>query len=123
MRRSLKIERMLRALWEVTMVVWLALGCGSLALACKPLVDISVGQLDFATQAAGTESKDLVISPIGPANAMISSIKIAEGTSTNFTQTNTYPISPHMLATNTRCEVHVIFQPRNTGELICEAKH
>jgi hypothetical protein len=82
-------------------------------------VNISVSQLDFGTQVAGTTSasKEVVISGIDPADAAISWISIMGEDDADSIQTDTCPISPGTLAANARCEVHVIFQSRNNGEL------
>jgi len=119
MRGLLKSRRVLEAFRKLVPAVILAVGCGSFALASDPLVNISVNQVDFGTQVAGTAgvSKLVVISAIGPADATISSITITGQNNTDFAQTNTCPIAPRMLAANARCEIQVIFQPKAAGEL------
>jgi hypothetical protein len=119
MQGLLKFGRMLGTFRKPTLAMVLVVGGVSFVLASDPLVNISANQLDFGTQVAGTasESKVIVISAIGPADATIGSITINGQNNTDFSQTNTCPISPRTLAANARCEVHVIFQPKDNGEL------
>jgi hypothetical protein len=115
----LKFRRAFKALCKLVPALTLIVGCKGGALASDPLVNISVSQLDFGTQVAGTVGtpKVVVISAIGPADTTINSITISGQNNTDFTQTSTCPIAPRVLAANARCEVNIIFQPKETGEL------
>lgn len=119
LRVSSKYAYMLGAFWKPTLTVVFVLGFGTWARASDPMLNLSANQLKFGAQVQGTASPSqvVVLTGIGEADVAISSITIGGQNSTEFTQTNACPIAPRVLAAGTKCEIHVVFQPRTSGGL------
>ncbi|MBA2393027.1 MAG: choice-of-anchor D domain-containing protein [Ktedonobacteraceae bacterium] len=78
---------------------------------------LSTNQLSFGNQNSGTTSnaQTITLTNNGKATLAISSIAMTGTNGSDFTQTNTCPISPNTLAINASCTISVKFAPTASG--------
>jgi len=89
---------------------------GHALMASDPLVTLSTMELKFGTQALGTSSSPamVVLTNIGQADLLISSIEIGGENNGDFTETTDCAIAPAVLPAGSGCAIRVIFHPRTS---------
>jgi hypothetical protein len=82
-----------------------------------PLASLSPTSLTFASTTAGTTSaaQTVMLTNTGTAPMTVSNIGFSGANPTDYTQTNTCPLSPSTLAPGSSCTVSVSFAPTATG--------
>jgi hypothetical protein len=97
----------------------LLMAIGNGAWGSEPQVNLSANQLNFPAQIQGTASASqiVVLANNGEADLSISGITISGENNADFSQTNSCPVAPGMLAARTRCEIRVAFSPTVMGTL------
>jgi len=87
------------------------------ARASDPLVALSATELRFGTQAQGTSSSPqaVVVTNIGQADLIISSITLSGENSADFVESTTCPSAPAVLPAGRNCEIRVLFHPHSSG--------
>ena len=82
-----------------------------------PGVSLNPTNLNFGNQTVGTSSaaQKVTLTNNGTAALTISSITLTGTNTSDFTQTNTCPISPNTLAINGTCTISVTFSPTASG--------
>lgn len=94
-----------------------AVALSGTGITSAPAVTLNPTSVNFGNQNVGTSSspQTLTLTNTGTLPLSINSIALSGTNASEFAQTNTCPLSPNTLASNTACTITITFTPGTTG--------